>query len=47
MICRRCHHKGHVRLLPLPLTGELVPLCPRCIGPAFIGHMHTLVVHHG
>lgn len=47
MICRRCRKRGHVRILPLPITGELVPLCLRCVGPAFLGHMYALVAPHG
>lgn len=47
MRCVRCRHRGHVRLLPLPLTGEPVALCPRCIAPAFLGHMRRLVAPHG
>lgn len=45
MICRRCRHKGHVRILPLPLTGEAVPLCVRCVGVVFLAHMYGLVPH--
>ena len=48
MICSRCRRKAaHVAHLPLPLTGEVVALCPRCVAPAFIAHMRKLVVAHG
>ena len=48
MTCSRCRRRrSHVAHLPLPLTGELVALCPRCVAPAFLGHMRYLLVPHG
>jgi len=47
MICIRCRRKRTVAHLHLPLTGEMVALCQRCVVPAFLGHMRRLVAPHG
>lgn len=48
MSCLRCRRaRRFVAHVPLPLTGEVVALCPRCMGPAFIAHMRSLLVPHG
>ena len=48
MHCSRClHPRKPILRLPLPLTGEQVALCSRCVVPAFISHMRSLVAPHG
>lgn len=47
MRCTRCRRSGRVGHWPLPLTGEVIALCPRCVVPAFLAHMARLVAPHG